>query len=285
MAADPAPPARAAGGGFQRLVLWLLIFALLAMVGWLVSERNERHFRTAAESGFLVVEKGRFFPMGTSRIAAEDATYGKAYGPLQLPPGAKVGEVEYDDQAALDRGLFEQLLPWARDAAKKGDVPAAQALVDRASLLPGLSAQQQGQLAALRGELAYSEARSELAQAARLVLSARRKLEQVRDAAGDHALEAAPVAAELAQVIDQLAAAAAGEVRPARPAAPADSVAPAPAPPASAPAAPAPVPAPLAPPPPAAQPPAARPPAARPPAAQPPPPAGEKAPPPRSRAP
>lgn len=215
MAAEIAgKPARSSGGGFQRLVLWLLIFCLLGVVWWLASERNERHFRLAADNGSLVVERGRFFPMGTSRIAADDAKYGKAYGPMQLPPGAKVGDVEYDDQGALDRALFDQLLPWARDAAKKNDVPGAQALLDRASLLPGLSAQQQAQLAGLRGDLAYSEARSQLSEAAKLVLSARRKLELVRDAAGDHALEAGPLALELGHVVDQLAAAAEGKSAP-----------------------------------------------------------------------
>ena len=236
----PARPVRAGGGGgFQRLVLWLLILCLLGVVWWLASERNERHFRLAADNGWLVVERGRFFPMGSSRIAAEDATYGKAYAPLQLPPGSKVVEFEYDDQAALDRGLFDQLLPWAREASKKNDVPAAQALADRASLLAGLSGQQQAQLAGLRGELAYSQARNELAQAARLVLSARRKLELVRDAAGDHALEAAPLAAELGVVVDQLAAAAEGKPSRGAPAAPAPVASPA----APAPATPAPIPA------------------------------------------
>ncbi len=196
-------------------MLWLLIFCLLGVVWWLASERNERHFRLSADNGWLVVEHGRFFPIGTARIAAEDATYGKAYGPLQLPPGSKVTEFEYDDQSALDRGLFEQLLPWAREATKKNDVPAAQALADRAALLSGLTGQQQAQLAGLRGELAYSQARGELAQAARLVLSARRKLELVRDAASDHALEAAQLVAELSFVVDQLAAAADGKPVPA----------------------------------------------------------------------
>ena len=226
MATEGAAPARA-GGGFQRLVLWVLILCLLGVVWWLASERNERHFRLASESGFLVVERGRFFPMGTSRIAAADPTWGKAYGPLQLPAGAKVGDAEYDDQAALDRALFNQLLPWARDAAKKSDAATAQALAERASLLPGLSAQQQAQLNGLRGELAYSEARDELTQAARLLLSARRKLELVRDAAGDHALEAGPLAAQLAAMVDQLAAA--GEGRTGRTAPPAETRLPPPA--------------------------------------------------------
>jgi len=35
------------GGGFSRLILWLVIIALLAGVWWLASERNERHFRVA----------------------------------------------------------------------------------------------------------------------------------------------------------------------------------------------------------------------------------------------
>ena len=201
-----AEPAKKTGGGFQRFVLWVLIFGLLAVVWWLASERNERHFRVAAESSVLFVERGRFFPMGTARIDATDPTFGKAYGPLQLPPGAKVSEAEYDDQSALDRALFDLIQPLTKTLAQKGDVAGAQALLDRATLLPGLTAQQRTQLAALEGDLAWTTAHNDLRQAARLLLSARRKLEQVRDAAGEHALEAASVSRQLVPVVDELAA-------------------------------------------------------------------------------
>ena len=208
--AEAAQPKRA-GGGFQRLVLWMLIFGLLAVVWWLASERNERHFHLAAANSVLVIDRGRFFPMGTARIDAADPTYGKAYGPLQIPAFAKVPDMEFEDQASLDRALFDLVQPWAKTLAQKGDVANAQVLVDRASLLPGLTAQQHAQLAGLEGDLAWTTAHSDLQQAARLLLSARRKLEQVRDAAGEHALEASAVSRQLVGVVDELALVAEGK--------------------------------------------------------------------------
>ncbi len=55
----------------------------------------------------------------------------------------------------------------------------------------------QTELAGLRGELAFTAARQELLQAAKLVLSARRKLQSVEEGGGEHALEAGPLLREL----------------------------------------------------------------------------------------
>jgi hypothetical protein len=59
--------------------------------------------------------------------------------------------------------------------------------------LPGLTADQHQQLSALRGELSFTAARQELLQAAKLVGSARRKLQAVEEGGGEHALEAGPM--------------------------------------------------------------------------------------------
>ena len=79
--AEQSAPRR--GGGLQRFVLWLVILALLAAVWWLASERNEHHFRVAAQGSALVIERGRFFPTGTTAMPASD----KAYAPVAIPAG------------------------------------------------------------------------------------------------------------------------------------------------------------------------------------------------------
>ncbi len=186
MAADT--PAR--GGGLQRLVLWLLIFALLAVVWWFASERNERRYALSVQSGQLVIERGRFFPTGTAPVRGV-----QAYEPIAIPPGAKPPpSAEYDDATTLDRALLDVLTGWAREAAKKGEpssMQTASQLVERASHLPGLTAAQLAEVAALRGELAWEEARGDLAQAAQSASAALRKLEMVEKANGPHASDAA----------------------------------------------------------------------------------------------
>ena len=188
------------GGFFSRLVLWLLVVGLLAAVWWLASERNLRRFSWRQDESALTISKGRFFPLGMANIAPDDAQLGKVYGPLPVPQGTKVTEQEFEDQTALDRALFDLVVPWARADAQKGEeksIAEAGRLVDRASALPGLTAEQHQQLAGLRGELAFTAARQELLQAAKLVLSARRKLQSVEEGGGEHALEASPMLREL----------------------------------------------------------------------------------------
>ncbi|HEX9575544.1 MAG TPA: hypothetical protein VF994_15725 [Myxococcales bacterium] len=199
MADTQTQPARR-GGGLSKLVLWLLVLGLLAAVWWLASERNLRRFAWRPDESVLTISKGRFFPLGMANIAADDPQLGKVYGPIPIPQGAKVSEQEFDDQTALDRALFDLVVPWARGDAQKGEeksIAEAGRLVDRASALPGLTAEQHQQLAGLRGELAFTAARQELLQAAKLVLSARRKLQSVEEGGGEHALEAGPLLREL----------------------------------------------------------------------------------------
>ena len=188
------------GGALSRLVLWLLVLGLLVAVWWLASERNLRRFAWRPSESVLTISKGRFFPLGMANIAPDDPQLGKIYGPLPIPQGAKVYEQEFEDQTALDRALFDLVVPWTRADAEKGDeksIAEAGRLIDRASALPGLTAEQHQQLGSLRGELAYTAAQQELLQAAKLVLSARRKLQSVEEGGGDHALEAAPMLREL----------------------------------------------------------------------------------------
>src|SRR5438874_12692841 len=160
------------GGAFQRLVLWLLILALLAAVGWLASERNQHRFRVAAQGSLLVIERGRFFPTGTAPLPPTD----KAYGPVPVPTGEKPpADTEFDEQNALDRWLFDLLGSWARSAGKSGDDRTAAALAGPANALPGLTAAQVAELSTLRADLAWDDAQQDIASAAQLIDGARRK--------------------------------------------------------------------------------------------------------------
>jgi hypothetical protein len=223
------------GGGLSKLILWLLVLGLLAAVWWLASERNLRRFAWRPADSVLTISKGRFFPLGMGNIAPDDPQLGKVYAPLPIPQGAKVSEQEFDDQTALDRALFDLVVPWARADAEKGDeksIAEAGRFVERASALPGLTAEQHQQLAGLRGELAFTAAKGELLQAAKLVLSARRKLQSVEEGGGDHALEAAPMLRELEGIQGLLEDASVSKPhpRPSPPAQPTPPKQPAPAP-------------------------------------------------------
>ncbi|TMB28242.1 MAG: hypothetical protein E6J61_18465 [Deltaproteobacteria bacterium] len=204
---------QSSGGGMKRLGTWVVVLALLGAVLWLASDRNQRRYSWAVDSGKLVISKGRFFPTGQGVIASDDPRYGTVYGPIALPQGAKVQDEEFDDQTALDRALFDLVVPMAKADLQKSDeasIAEANALADRAGALPGLTADQHRALASIRGDLSYVSARGELVQAAKLVLSARRKLEAVREGGGEHSLEAVPVVRELAGIQEALEQAAQG---------------------------------------------------------------------------
>jgi len=197
--AEQVAPRR--GSALQRFVLWVVILALLVAVGWLASERNQHHFRVAAQGSLLVVERGRFFPMGTAPLPPTD----KAYGPIPIPAGEKPpAETEFDDQNALDRWLFDLLGNWAKDAGKKGDGRTAATLVDRASALPGLTGGQVAELGALRADLAWDDAQADIVTAAQLIEGARRKLEAVKQGNGAHAPDASALSGKLEGVQNTL---------------------------------------------------------------------------------
>ncbi|TMB34932.1 MAG: hypothetical protein E6J62_10000, partial [Deltaproteobacteria bacterium] len=98
----------------KRLGTWVVVLALLGAVLWLASDRNQRRYSWAVDSGKLVISKGRFFPTGQGVIASDDPRYGTVYGPIALPQGAKVQDEEFDDQTALDRALFDLVVPMAK---------------------------------------------------------------------------------------------------------------------------------------------------------------------------
>jgi hypothetical protein len=182
-----------------RLLLWLLVLVLGAMTARLVAERNARSWGLTLDHDRLVVSRGRDFLFGTRTISADDPELGKIYGPIQVPSNTKLGATDFDDQLALDRALFETLLPVAQ-AAQPGDVASrerAAAILERLSRLPGLTAAELDRLAAVRGDFAYEAAQGNLREALRLVQQAWRRLQVVGGGKGEHALEASGMAAAL----------------------------------------------------------------------------------------
>jgi hypothetical protein len=201
-----AAQAKQSGSG-SRALLWLLILLLLGAVWWLASERNARRYAVSSRDGALIISRGRYFPTGTGVVGPDDAE-GKLYWGIPLPPGTKnLSETEYEDQGALDRGLYQLLSANAHALAKKGDATSfadADGLAKRLQGLRGLSAEELADLTSLRAELAFWSAGGDVKAALTSLAAARRKLEEVRANGGEHATMAGPIEAELEPIANEL---------------------------------------------------------------------------------
>lgn len=234
MAGEALPAKPAGGGALSRLGLWLLVLALLAAVWWLASERNARRFTTEVREGRLVVGRGRFFPLGSRALGPEDGALFQLYQPLPLPAGVKPPpDREYEDQSALDQGLFAAVAGAARQAAQRPDAAAlgqADALAERAAQFPGLSSAQLSELRSLRGELALTAARGSAVEALKLVRAARARLGEALRVGSDRTPQLEAFAAALDSAASSLDGAAARTAPAGPPAEPgAEPAAPAPA--------------------------------------------------------
>jgi len=193
---------RGASRGGGRLLLWLIVLALLGMSLWLAAERNARRWTLALDHDQLVVSRGRHFLFGQRAIGEDDPALGKVYGPIPVPAGTTLAAAEFDNQVALDRALFEALLPLVR-SAREGDTAGrrrAEEMIGRLAELPGLTAAQLERLTSTRGDFAYDAAQADLREAVRLVREAWRKLQLVQAGNGERAPEAAAMASALANV-------------------------------------------------------------------------------------
>lgn len=173
---------RAEAGGFLTgLLVTLVILGLAGVVAYLLSDINARRYRLHVVHNELVVEKGRFFPVGFQPFVPNIQALANAYAPLPLPEGERVVSVEmYDDRADLDRALFSLLAGWARkglDSKNGEDLERATAYIERCELLPGLSEQQRIDLKTLRADLAYKHGRSMIDQMDELLVRALQELE------------------------------------------------------------------------------------------------------------
>ncbi len=193
MAEETRNEGRARSPGRSWMVS-LLIVALLAVVAWLVAERNARQWFLLPEDGQLVVKKGVLFLTGRSSFKTDDPALAQTYAPLRPPPGVPLPpEQAFDDRAGLDQGIYEVLSRWAHDDIASEEPQRLErglAYVARAERLPGISAAQREDLRRLRGESGFYEAKALLERSAEELRLAREKLRLAADSPTRHAAEA-----------------------------------------------------------------------------------------------
>jgi len=184
---------------------WLVVLALVVVVGWLLAERNARQWWLVPEDGRLVVKKGVFFVTGKTSFKTDDPELSRTYAPLAPPPGAALPpEQSFDDRAGLDQALFGLLARWARDDIRSDQperIQAARGELHRAARLAGVSSAQRDELKGLQGETAFYEAAFDLEQGADLLRRAAEQLRLASEARGPVAAEAMSLARSLEAVV------------------------------------------------------------------------------------
>ncbi len=208
----PVPRRSSASGAVARALLaWVVIVGLVAVVGYLVSERNARAWSLVPEDGRLVVKKGLFLPLGRAEYRSADPELAKVYAPLVPPPAKALPEERtFGDQTELDRALCDLLAAWARDDVSSGDPARLErglGYLERAMDLPGLSVSQRDSLAALRAESGYYEARRLLEKARAELSEAAEKLRLTASSRSAHAPDAEALLREIGPAVDATSAA------------------------------------------------------------------------------
>jgi hypothetical protein len=219
--------ARSAGHGFRSAVAWVAILGLLALVGWLVSERNARTWYLVPADGRVVVMKGYLLPAGRGAFETSDPAVAAAYAPIVPPPGKAVPpERAFDERGQVDQAIYELVAGWAREEIASGDPARLErglGYLGRAEKLPGLSPAQREDLAALRAESGYQEAIRLLGRAVEELRDAADRLRRTATSRSAHAGDAGRLLRELEPALDQASGALrqADAGRPAPPPAPA----------------------------------------------------------------
>jgi hypothetical protein len=185
---------RARGSVVKSMLAWLVILGLAGVVFWLASERNGRQYYLLPEGGKLVVEKGMTLPLGRRSIEAEEPALANTYAPLALPSGAPIPQERvFTDRAGLDQAIYDLLAKWTRDDLASEEPEKLQRGLDyvsRAEKLAGLSASQRDDLALLRAESGFYQARGLISRGAETLRLAREKLRIASETTGRYAAEA-----------------------------------------------------------------------------------------------
>jgi hypothetical protein len=202
---------RRGGGGLRSAVAWLAILGLLALVTWLVSERNARTWSLVPADGRLVVMKGYLLPVGRGAFETSDPAVAAAYAPLVPPPGKTLPpERSFDERGQVDQALYDLAAGWAREEIASGDPARLErglVYLARAEKLPGLSPAQREDLAALRAESGYQEAMRLLGRAVDELREAADRLRRTSTSRSAHAADAGRLLRELEPAMDQASAA------------------------------------------------------------------------------
>ena len=159
------------GTWLLRLVVTTIIGVLSAALLYLVSERNYQRFRLQLDDAqtHLVVERGRFFPVGYDAYQPE-GDRARIYAPIPLPhQGGETAPAASFNQQELDRTLFSILSGWIHQRfdnisaqTPQDEGPSAEYYVQRIDLLPGISEEQRSELRTLRADLAFYSAEAKL---------------------------------------------------------------------------------------------------------------------------
>jgi hypothetical protein len=144
-----------------KLLAALGILALLFVVAYLLSDINTRRYRLAVTQEGLVVERGRFFPLGFECFEPADDLLRQAYAPIEVPDGeaVDVGAV-FDERSEVDRALYARLRLWAGQRLGSSDGPTLELgirYVKRLEILPSLSEGQRHDLRAMRADAALKQ--------------------------------------------------------------------------------------------------------------------------------
>ncbi len=199
------------GAAAKGTLRWVIVLGLVAALGWLVSERNARTWLLAPDDGRLVVKRGLFLPIGSAEFKSGDAALAKAYAPVVPPPGKPLPESrEFLDESELDRALFDLLAGWAHEDIAAGDPTRLErglGYLERAMELPAISSAQRDNLAALRAESGFYEARRLIEKARAELFEAAQKLRLTAGSRSARAMDAEALLRELAPAMDATASA------------------------------------------------------------------------------
>lgn len=152
-------------GGFVRAfgitLICLGVAALLLLVGYLLSDINHRRYRLAMVAQQLMVEQGRFFPVGYTLYQPDAQPLKEAYSPIPVPQGESVeAGIPFDDRSEVDRALYVRLAGWARQrlvATDSATLAMGINYVRRLEALPSLSESQRQELRSMRADAAFRQ--------------------------------------------------------------------------------------------------------------------------------
>ena len=197
---------RRSGGGFGKFLAVVVILALAGAVVWLLTERNARTWYLVPDEGRLVIMHGTSLPFGRETYTPQESGLAEAYVPLVPPPGTTLPpEQRFEERALLDQALFAELQGWAQaDVASGSKERLARGLdyLKRAERLPGLSAAQREELAALRAESGFFEAQGLLERAAVDLRDAADRLRAASSSRSRHAGDARLLLRDVEPAVD-----------------------------------------------------------------------------------
>jgi hypothetical protein len=201
--------------GMRPFFSSLVILGLAGAVGYLLSEKNARRYFIHYEGGVATIERGLLLPIGHTPYRPKDPSLAKAYAPFRLRAGASqpAEDESFDDRPDLDRRVGELVIDAARAQLALSDpahLEAGIALLDRAELLREITPEQVQTLRALRSEVAYYQASSEISRALATLQNVRTLLRLAVEGNQKHARESADLLDRLDAPIDLLLRAARG---------------------------------------------------------------------------